>query len=201
MNNKAPKKDKKPIPAVKNSVDKAIVKTAASKVARQINDQTKEKVTESKHDITPSATKNITNNKSNKKKHNKNNSTYATGKRKTAIVKIWCTLQSGPINVSINKKPLSEYFKRNTYLSAVMSPCQYLKIDTGYNFDCTAIGGGLKGQAEAIRLGISKILSTIDSSYRKPLRDSFFLTRDAREVERKKPGLRKARKKEQFAKR
>jgi len=127
---------------------------------------------------------------------------YATGKRKTSIARVWVK-PNGKGLWLINGKTKEEYFGvRDTTLQVLIEP--FMRVNKGVNeFDvmCTVTGGGYSSQAAAIRHGISTAIQRHDSSLRAPLKKAGLLTRDARCVERKKPGLRKARRRPQFSKR
>ncbi|MCB1595001.1 MAG: 30S ribosomal protein S9, partial [Xanthomonadales bacterium] len=110
-------------------------------------------------------------------------------------------LTPGSGNITINDKPIDDYFGRGTSIMVVKQPLETLEVLNQWDVKCTVVGGGNTGQAGAIRLGISRALLESDELYRKPLRDAGYLTRDARKVERKKVGLRKARRAVQFSKR
>tara|TARA_A200000113_G_scaffold177043_1_gene162437 strand:+ start:153 stop:581 length:429 start_codon:yes stop_codon:yes gene_type:complete len=124
---------------------------------------------------------------------------YATGKRKNSIARVW--LKRGSGEIKINGKPLDKYFSRPVLQMIVNQPLDVVKSDNSYEIMATVKGGGLSGQAGAIRHGISKALSLYDQSNRPPLKKVGFLTRDPRVVERKKAGLAKARRSYQFSKR
>ena len=124
---------------------------------------------------------------------------YATGRRKNSIARVWLKRGSGQIN--INGKPLDEYFLRPVLQMIVNQPLDIIQAENAYEIMATVKGGGLSGQAGAIRHGISKALSLFDLSNRAPLKKIGFLTRDPRVVERKKSGLAKARRSYQFSKR
>jgi small subunit ribosomal protein S9 len=124
---------------------------------------------------------------------------YATGKRKESIAKVW--LERGEGNISVNKRDLKEYFRRDSLESNVQLPLVLTDTLKSYNVKVTVLGGGLAGQSGAMRLGIARALIVTDPELRTPLKRAGFLTRDAREVERKKPGQPGARKKFQFSKR
>jgi small subunit ribosomal protein S9 len=125
--------------------------------------------------------------------------TYGTGRRKNAIARVWVKRGNGKIVV--NGKGVEEYFARPVLRMIINQP--FSAIDRIGNFDiyCTVVGGGLSGQAGAVRLGISRALDEYDSIFHKPLRQGGFLTRDSRVVERKKYGHKKARRSFQFSKR
>ena len=124
---------------------------------------------------------------------------YATGKRKNSIARVW--LKRGSGEIKINGKPLDKYFSRPVLQMIVNQPLDVVNSDNLYEIMATVKGGGLSGQAGAIRHGISKALSLYDQSNRPPLKKVGFLTRDSRVVERKKAGLAKARRSYQFSKR
>ncbi len=124
---------------------------------------------------------------------------YGTGRRKSSVARVFLTPGSGKI--VINDKTIEEYFGRDTSRMIVVQPFDKLDINDQWDVKCTVVGGGNTGQAGAIRLGISRALLESDEELRKPLRAEGFLTRDARKVERKKVGLRKARRAVQFSKR
>ena len=124
---------------------------------------------------------------------------YGTGRRKSSTARVFLTPGSGKI--SINGKTIEDYFGRNTSRMIVVQPFEKLDMVGQWDLNCTVVGGGNTGQAGAIRLGISRALLESDEELRKPLRAEGFLTRDARKVERKKVGLRKARRAVQFSKR
>ena len=124
---------------------------------------------------------------------------YATGKRKNSIARVW--LKRGSGNISVNGESLEKYFARPVLQMIVNQPLNIVDGNDGYEIMATVKGGGLSGQAGAIRHGISKALSLFDQSNRPALKKVGFLTRDPRVVERKKSGLAKARRSYQFSKR
>ncbi len=124
---------------------------------------------------------------------------YGTGRRKSSVARVFLTPGSGKI--SINNKSIEDYFGRDTSRMVVKQPFEKLDMVDQWDVNCTVLGGGNTGQAGAIRLGISRALLESDEELRKALRAEGFLTRDARKVERKKVGLRKARRAVQFSKR
>ena len=124
---------------------------------------------------------------------------YGTGRRKSSVARVFLTPGSGKI--IINEKSIEDYFGRDTSRMVVRQPFEKLDIVGQWDVNCTVLGGGNTGQAGAIRLGISRALLESDEELRRPLRAEGFLTRDARKVERKKVGLRKARRAVQFSKR
>lgn len=121
------------------------------------------------------------------------------GRRKAAVARVY--LSEGKGNVTINKRDLKEYFPTEQLQYVVLQPLSVLNILEKYDVKAILSGGGIKGQAEALRLGISRALIEINAEDRPALKAEGFLTRDPREVERKKPGQPKARKKFQFSKR
>lgn len=125
--------------------------------------------------------------------------TYGTGRRKNAVARVW--LKRGHGKITINGKPFEQYFARPVLRMIINQP--FAAVDRIGNFDinCTVIGGGLSGQAGAVRLGISRALDAYDAIFHKALRQGGFLTRDSRVVERKKYGHKKARRSFQFSKR
>ena len=124
---------------------------------------------------------------------------YATGRRKNSIARVW--LKRGNGEIKINGKTLEKYFSRPVLQMIVNQPLNVIQSESGYEIMATVKGGGLSGQAGAIRHGISKALSIFDITNRGPLKKMGFLTRDPRVVERKKSGLAKARRSYQFSKR
>ena len=124
---------------------------------------------------------------------------YATGKRKNSIARVWIKKGSGEI--SVNGKTLKDYFSRPVLQMIVNQPLDVTQSEAVFAIKATVKGGGLSGQAGALRHGISKALSLFDNSLRSPLKKVGFLTRDSRVVERKKSGLAKARRSYQFSKR
>jgi len=121
------------------------------------------------------------------------------GRRKSAVARIY--VSEGKGNVTVNKRELKDYFPSDTLQYIVLQPLQLLGVQEKYDIKANLDGGGQKGQAEALRLAISRALVEIDAEARKELKAAGFLTRDPREVERKKPGRPKARKRFQFSKR
>ena len=124
---------------------------------------------------------------------------YSTGRRKTSTARVF--LRKGKGDITVNKRPLDIYFGRETARMIVRQPLETSNLL--YNFDITVTvkGGGMSGQAGAIRHGITRALIKYDNELRVPLRRAGFVTRDARQVERKKVGLHKARRAPQFSKR
>ena len=124
---------------------------------------------------------------------------YATGKRKNSIARVW--LKKGKGIITINGKSLEKYFVRPVLQMIVNQPLEIIKSENEYDIKATVKGGGLSGQAGALRHGISKALGLYDIGFRPALKKIGFLTRDPRVVERKKYGLAKARRSYQFSKR
>jgi small subunit ribosomal protein S9 len=123
----------------------------------------------------------------------------AIGRRKEAVARVYLTEGKG--NITINKRDLKEYFPVGTLQYIVKQPFALLELIDKYDVKVNLDGGGIKGQAEALRLGITRALLKINEEYRPQLKAAGFVTRDPREVERKKPGQPKARKRFQFSKR
>ena len=123
----------------------------------------------------------------------------AIGRRKAAIARIY--VSDGKGQITINKRTFQEYFSAATLQYVVMQPLNLLGVAGNYDIKVNLEGGGINGQAEALRLAISRALIKINAEDKPKLRAQGFLTRDAREVERKKPGRPKARKRFQFSKR
>ena len=124
---------------------------------------------------------------------------YGTGRRKTAAARVF--VSSGTGRIMVNSQPLDEFFGRETARMVVCQPLQVADLTDKLDLKVTVRGGGNTGQAGAIRHGIARALVEYDETLRGPMRQAGFLTRDARAVERKKVGLRKARKRPQFSKR
>jgi small subunit ribosomal protein S9 len=124
---------------------------------------------------------------------------YGTGRRKTATARVY--LKPGSGRITVNERSLDVFFGRETGRMIVRQPLEAVKLTAKFDIDVTVDGGGITGQAGAIRHGITRALIEYDESLRKPLRDAGFVTRDAREVERKKVGRRKARRGTQYSKR
>ena len=123
----------------------------------------------------------------------------ATGRRKSSVARVRFTKGKGAIVV--NRRPLEEYFGRDTSKMVLKQPLELVDLVSQYDIDVNVNGGGLSGQAGAIRHGIARALEKINADLRSPLKKAGMLTRDSREVERKKVGLRKARKRPQYSKR
>lgn len=124
---------------------------------------------------------------------------YGTGRRKTAVARVF--LRKGTGKISINNRDIDNFFGRETARMVVRQPLELTENTENFDLFITVIGGGVSGQAGAIRHGITRALIEYDETLRSALRKAGYVTRDAREVERKKLGLRKARKRPQFSKR
>jgi len=124
---------------------------------------------------------------------------YATGRRKSSIARVW--IKRGKGNISVNDRKLDEYFGRKVAQMLVLQPLELVELVDKLDLDIKVKGGGSFGQAGAIRHGISRALTQYDEELRPQLKRAGLLTRDSRRVERKKPGLVKARKSKQFSKR
>ena len=124
---------------------------------------------------------------------------YGTGRRKSSTARVF--LRPGKGQIVVNKKPLDDYFGRETARMVVRQPLELTEFSDRFDAHITVRGGGMTGQAGAIRMGITRALMEYDETLRQPLRKAGFVTRDAREVERKKVGLHKARKATQYSKR
>ena len=124
---------------------------------------------------------------------------YGTGRRKSSTARVF--LKRGSGQITINNRTIEQYFGRETGRMIVRQPLETLEMVEDFDFNITVTGGGISGQAGAIRHGITRALMVYDESLRKQLRQAGFVTRDAREVERKKVGLHKSRKRPQYSKR
>jgi len=124
---------------------------------------------------------------------------YGTGRRKTSTARVF--LKSGSGEIIVNDRPLGEFFGRKTAQMIVRQPLELMDMAAKFDVKVTVSGGGTTGQAGAIRHGLTRALMQYDESLRPGLRKAGFVTRDAREVERKKVGLRKARRATQYSKR
>lgn len=127
-------------------------------------------------------------------KHN-----YGTGRRKTSVARVY--LKAGKGEITVNNKPADEYFSRETGRMVIRQPLDLTNNRTSFDINVNVNGGGESGQAGAVRLGITRALIAYDAELKPTLSKAGFVTRDAREVERKKVGLRKARRRKQFSKR
>jgi small subunit ribosomal protein S9 len=124
---------------------------------------------------------------------------HTIGRRKSSSARVFMTLGSG--NITVNGRPLDQFFGRETARMIVRQPLETVEMVNRVDVRVTVIGGGTSGQAGAIRHGIARALVAFNEELRRPMRKAGFLTRDAREVERKKVGLHKARRAPQFSKR
>ncbi len=124
---------------------------------------------------------------------------YGTGRRKSSTARVF--LKRGSGKITVNGRPLDEYFGRETARMIVRQPLELAEATDHFDVMVTVKGGGISGQAGAIRHGITRALIAYDESLKRPLRQAGFVTRDAREVERKKVGLHKARRAPQYSKR
>jgi small subunit ribosomal protein S9 len=127
------------------------------------------------------------------------NQNYGTGRRKSSTARVF--LRNGSGAIIVNDKPLDQFFGRETARMIVRQPLELTEMTEKFDIKVTVAGGGTTGQAGAIRLGIARALVEYDEALKAPLRRAGFMTRDAREVERKKVGLHKARRATQFSKR
>jgi len=124
---------------------------------------------------------------------------YGTGRRKTSTARVY--LRPGTGNITVNRKPLDDFFGRKTARMIVRQPLELVNMDDKFDVTVSVTGGGTTGQAGAIRHGVTRALLEYDETLRKQLRKAGFVTRDDRKVERKKVGLRKARRATQYSKR
>ena len=124
---------------------------------------------------------------------------YSTGRRKSSTARVF--LKKGSGSITINSRDLDTYFGRETGRMIVRQPLEHVELHDAFDINVTVSGGGISGQAGAIRHGITRALIKYDEGLRKVLRAAGFVTRDARAVERKKVGLHKARKRPQYSKR
>jgi len=127
------------------------------------------------------------------------NRVYSTGRRKESIAKVW--VSNGTGNITINKKNIEDYFKDKALRMIINQPLEVAKKSDSVDLKITVLGGGLSGQAGAIKHGLSRALTLIDPNTKDSLKKNGFLTRDSRTVERKKYGRQKARRSFQFSKR
>ena len=125
--------------------------------------------------------------------------TNNSGRRKAAVARVY--LKEGKGQITVNKKPIDQYFPLEWHRNSIVATLSLTENAQNYDIMVNVSGGGISGQAEAIRLGISKALVDINEEYKSALRQAGFMTRDSRVVERKKPGQKKARKRFQFSKR
>ena len=168
--------------------------SALSGIKAAVNEQAKE---ESKEAVTVSTDSNEA--PKHERKLDKFGRAYATGKRKNAIARVWIKPGSGKIVV--NGREVKVYFARPVLQMIVNQPFTVADRANQFDVECLVVGGGLSGQAGAVKHGISKALTYFEPELRKPLKNALFLRRDARVVERKKYGRAKARKRFQYSKR
>lgn len=126
-------------------------------------------------------------------------SNYGTGRRKTAVARVY--IKPGNGKITVNDKPVDQFFSRETGRMLVRQPLEVTNMQTTFDISVNVTGGGENGQAGAVRHGIARALVEYDASLKPALRQAGLVTRDAREVERKKVGLHKARRRKQFSKR
>jgi small subunit ribosomal protein S9 len=126
---------------------------------------------------------------------------YGTGRRKTAVARVRLYPTSGDGLITVNGRNADEYFPRETLMQAVRSPLRILELGNRFSISVKVVGGGVSGQAGAVRHGIARALVRADEEFRPVLRKNGFLTRDPRMKERKKYGLKRARKAPQYTKR
>ncbi len=124
---------------------------------------------------------------------------YGTGRRKSSVARVF--IEPGKGSIVVNSKPVEEYFSRHTSQMILKQPLELTNNQTSFNIKVNVSGGGESGQAGAVRHGITRALMDYDAALRGDLSKAGYVTRDSREVERKKVGLRKARRKKQFSKR
>lgn len=127
------------------------------------------------------------------------NYNYGTGRRKSSVARVF--LKSGKGNIIVNDKPVDEYFSRETSRMILRQPLELTDNTSSFDIKINVIGGGESGQAGAVRHGITRALIDYDATLKSDLSKAGYVTRDAREVERKKVGFRKARRRKQFSKR
>ena len=174
---------------VQKTAKSAEISPAKEKTVKKVATAEKKATKETKVD-TKAETKKTVSEKISKKSGK--NTTYATGKRKNAIAKVWISEGNGTF--IINGKPANEYLKRAILDVIINQPFQKTETEGKFDINCTVLGGGLSGQAGAIKHAISIALQLLNPDLRDALKNAGFLTRDSRVVERKKAGLKKARK-------
>ena len=157
------------------------------------------KTTAKKAPVTKAAATKAATPKTAAKRTNLANATYATGKRKDSVARVY--LMPGKGNIVVNGTPVNEYFRRPVLQMIIAQPFGVTKRDGSYDVNAIVMGGGLSGQAGAVKHGISKALEKKEPELRATLKAAGFLTRDSRVVERKHYGVRKARRSTQFSKR
>lgn len=204
--NKTDAEEKKPAAKKTAAKKTATKKTAApkaevkvEKVERKVKSLSNLKADVAETATTAKAAKTETTIDPSQPKLDKFGRAYATGRRKTSVARVW--LQRGKGNITVNGKTLEQHFARPTQRMVIMQPILEAKREGEFDLMITVDGGGLTGQAGAVRHGISRALTYFEPGLRPALKVQGFLTRDSREVERKKPGLRKARRRKQWKKR
>lgn len=191
----------------KLTIKKPVVKKATAKATAEVKTIAKKTTTPKKvekdieiKEISSNQVKMIKKTKPAKSKTDSLDRTYATGKRKNAVARVW--LKKGAGNIMINNTVANEYLKRPILEVIINTPFVVTETQEKFDVVCTVCGGGLSGQAGAIKHGIAKALNLLNTeAYRKALKLAGLLTRDSRTVERKKAGLKKARKGQVFSKR
>lgn len=181
-------------PAVKKIVKKTVKKIVKKSVKKSVKKTVQKTV---KKPVAKKVVQKVVQEEVEKLKIEQN---WATGKRKTAVAQVQFFLK-GKGKISINKKTVKEYFPVFNLSQIVLSPLKLLNQEKVFDFRIKVHGGGMKGQAEATRLGIARALVSSNPEWRKELKSAGFLRRDARKKERKKPGLKRARRAPQWAKR
>ena len=197
------KKPAKKAPAKKSTV-KTVVEKKVSKTAKKSLDELKEVIEaapakEAENVEQKEVSKKVESTQPRQPKKDKFGRSQAVGKKKDAIARVYLKLGKGKI--TINERDLKDYFPRPVLQMIINQPFAVTAREGQYDVVCTAVGGGLSGQAYALRHGISRALDLFEPELHTALKKAGFLTRDSRVVERKKPGLSKARKRFQFSKR
>ena len=188
-------KTKKPV--VKKTVKKPVKKPVKKSVKKPVKKIVKKTV---KKPVKKSVKKLVKKTVKEEVKELKIKQNWATGKRKTAVAQVQF-FPKGKGKISINKRIIKEYFPVFDLFQIVLSPLKLLNQEKFFDFRIKVHGGGMKSQAEAVRLGITRALVSFNPEWRKELKSAGFLRRDARKKERKKPGLKRARRAPQWAKR
>lgn len=190
----------------KVSSDKVIAKVASDKVKKAVAKSKESKKIVQAEDkqvfvVKKAIVKNVKKEGEDTKKVVSGNVVRATGKRKSSVAKVACARRTGNVEINVNEMEYNKYFTKLIHQQTVFAPFALLGIKSGYVVNAEVFGGGKTGQSDALKLGLSKCLSLLSEDFSVILRKNSFLTRDARQVEPKKYGLKKARKKEQFSKR
>ena len=193
------KKEKEKITKTKKPVIKKTVKKSVKKPVKKVIKKTVKKSVK-KPVIKKTVKMPIQKTVKEEVKESKIEQNWATGKRKTAVAQVQF-FPKGKGKISINKKTVKEYFPVFDLFQIVLSPLKLLNQEKFFDFRIKVHGGGMKSQAEAVRLGITRALVSFNPEWRKELKSAGFLRRDARKKERKKPGLKRARRAPQWAKR